>query len=345
MTKRYNHFYIAKKDGGQRHIASPTQELKDRSWKILEQVNKKLEVSGFFDHSANYLHSYLKNRGCSTLVNEITDFVADTKHYDIISMDVVDYFGSITFDSWHQTFDKLNVIVDMAALDITREQWMQIWDCVWVDAKNPYKGIAQGNPLSPMISNLVGWGLIDKFLRPDLNGLNQYGESKYWRYSDNIFIVVKRHPSYSRSEFLFGLSRIIFHKIPGIFRLKINVKSKNERNIVLGIRVGKKAQLKDKKWLRSVFHRYAIEGVGLAKHQDIIEEYGNLDDVTLKQMIQGLAAYALDVDPGMRDYITRKLGDRDGDQRHRVVQQEEPNQSERGLPQGIPHVPSKDSSA
>jgi hypothetical protein len=312
MAKRYNHFYIAKKDGGHRHIASPTQELKDRSWKILDEVNKKLIVAGFFDHSANYLHSYLKDRGCTTLVNDITEYVADTKHYDIIYMDVIDYFGSITYEAWHQTFDKLNVIVNMAALNITREQWLEIWDCVWVDPANPTKGIAQGNPLSPMISNLVGWAFIDKFLRPDINGLNQWGESKYWRYSDNIFIVVKRHSGYSRTQYLFALSRIIFHKMPTIFRLKMNVKSNNQTNIALGIRIGKKAQLKDKKWLRSVFHRYAIHGQELAKHQDIIEEYGILDDLLLKQTIQGLAAYALDIDPSMGPYISSKLGDQNG---------------------------------
>ena len=316
MALRYNHFYIDKANGKKRLISSPTAELKQRSYEALEVINSKLQGVGFYDMYTPYLHSYIKNRGCASLVNQITDFVGDATHYDVIYMDVVDYFGSIHRYHWHVAAFTINVAFGREI--ISNQDRDNIWDCA-VQNEGSDKGIAQGNPLSPMISNLVGWAKIDRKLIP----LLQYQDAKYWRYSDNIFLVAKRQPGYSRVDLLYRTHQATLNYISELYKFKIKVRSSSQTNIALGIRIGRRAQLKDKKWLRSVFHRYNIKGDRLAEDQDIISEYGILDREKIRQLVQGLSAYALDVDPTMGPYINTKLGAiSDGNQGHQAVQQE-----------------------
>lgn len=321
MALRYNHFYINKADGSKRLISSPTSELKQKSYQALESIDAKLRGVRFYEVYTPFLHSYIKNRGCASLVNEITGFISDGAPYDIVYMDVVDYFGSIHLAQWMQAVLVLNV--NFGQDFISYEDARNIWACA-VQTEGSHKGIAQGNPLSPMISNIVGWYGIDKYLSPDRSGLLKLGyDCRYWRYSDNIFLVAKRTAGYSREDLLRRLHMEMHYELSRLFKVKVKVKSSNQTNIALGIRIGKRAQLKDKKWLRSVFHRYGTKGDRLAEDQDIIKEYGILDREKTRQLVQGLAAYALDIDPTMRLYINNKLGaTRDGDQGHQAVQQE-----------------------
>lgn len=322
---RYNHFYIQKSNGRTRKISSPTPELKQRSYDLLDRIEARIQGSGLYNICTPYLHSYMKNRGCTTLVNEITEYLADTKHYDIYYLDVVNYFGSIHYTHWVAASTRLNTFLGEEF--ISPDQRLEIWNCAVEEDQDEVK-IAQGNPLSPMISNLVGWSKIDRYLKPENNGLAAWAPCRYWRYSDNIFLVVKRVPGYSREDFLEKLYLITEHEITSRFKFKIKVLSNNQTNIALGIRIGKKTQLKDKKWMRSVFHRYAIKGDNLANDQDIIQEYGILNREATRRLVQGLAAYALDVDPSMGPYINSKLGSNNrGDQGHQALQQEGPQES------------------
>lgn len=314
MEQRYNQFYIDKADGSKRLISSPTPKLKQLSYKWLLELNDKLTGVQFFNVYAPHLHSYITGRGCSTLVNEITEYISDTKHYDIIYMDVVDYFGSITFSDWSQTILILNSIFGERLLPL--EDIKNIWLCA-VQEERAYQGLAQGNPLSPLISNLVGWCFIDKPLKRSLLDTGIQGlQCRYWRYSDNIFLVAKRDLAYSRERLLEYIYAEITNHIHPCYKFKVKVGFSNQTNIALGIRIGTRAQLKDKKWLRSVFHRYALRGNDMATHQDIIKEYGRLSGESVRQLVKGLAAYAMDIDPTMMPYIQKKLGGGDVTKRH-----------------------------
>jgi len=309
MAERYTRYFIGKSDGGKRVISAPTPELKERSYKLSDDLNARLEGFGFYDIATPYLHSYIKGRGCTTLANEITDYIADCKAYDIIYLDVKDYFGSIQDHHWNNVYYKLGVLLELDKHGITQELWDNVWDCIYANPADKTSGIAQGNPLSPIVSNLVGWHAIDR----QLEKLTKLAECRYWRYSDNIFIAIKRTPGYNRATILDQMLQIAYFNVSEFFKFKWSVKSSNQTNIVLGIRIGKRAQLKDKKWLRSVFHRYAIQGDSLATNEDIINEYGKLDSKGLKQLVDGLAAYVRDVDPNMESYINQKLGVSNGD--------------------------------
>jgi hypothetical protein len=256
-----------------------------------------------------YLHSYRTGRSCKTLVNTAVGYLAhDVSHYDLYSLDIVDYFGSIQKAHW---IDAYTFIYTRAAIYLNR-----VWEDAWDFASyipGSEQGIVQGNPLSPFISNIVGINTFDKaFMESNDRYCSEHPDMGcgYLRYSDNIYIVVPRCPMYNRSEFALNLNSILdnIHNTYG-YRFKLKITSDKQENIILGIRLGKKAQLQHKKWLRSVFHRYAVKKELLAKDQDFREEYGRLDPGKLKEVIDGLAAYAQDVDPGMIHYIHNKLGD------------------------------------
>jgi hypothetical protein len=165
------------------------------------------------------------------------------------------------------------------------------------------KGIAQGNPLSPVISNIVGWHFVDAPLKQRF--LNFHPELFYARYSDNLFLVAPKQGNYNRYDLSNELGTFLSGSITDSLSFKFDVRSNRQENIVLGIRVGVKPQLKNKKWLRSVFYRVHTRGSAMLKDKDILQDFGRMSYPKLLEVVQGLAAFAVSIDSKMKDYIDR----------------------------------------
>jgi hypothetical protein len=294
---QYNRYHISKRNGGYREINAPDAELKQHSLRLLGRLENELKRLNWWRGSGSAIYSYSPNKSCKMLVDDICSFTSNDA-YDIYYLDVVNFFGVITKEHVNKSILMLNrqgCLLDQAF-------WDQVWDAIKIGTI----GIAQGNPLSPTISNLVGWACLDV---PFLNKLVPFCDFPigYYRYSDNIFIVCKREGSYSRQEFLSRLADFLVHSLTHDFLFTSKLRSHTQLNIVLGIRLGQRAQLPNKNWLRSVFYRYKMNRMEMLDHKDMVKKYGRLGDEQLKQVVYGLASYARGIDPKMSKYIDECL--------------------------------------
>lgn len=294
---QYHQFFVRKPSGGLREINAPDPELKELSNKLLTRLENELDRLDWWKTSGRNIYSYRPGRSCKSLVEDILSFTKDTLLYDIYYFDIKDFFPSITREMLEYAIQALN----QQGCKLTDQFWGEVWKAACIGSDG-CKSIAQGNPLSPAISNLVGWIHVDI---PFVNNLlvDCRTPVAYFRYSDNIFLVAKRRDGYSRRQMSEDIGRFLIGKITDHLKFKAEVRSNRQENIVLGIRVGLKPQLKDKKWLRSIFYRVHTRGPAMLKDNDILREFGRLSYPKLLEIVQGLAAYVVSVDPSMEKYI------------------------------------------
>jgi len=295
---RYNEYLIRKPSGGIRLISAPDPELKAYSESLLAPIIREVERLHWYEHYATNVYSYRPGKSCKSLVEDILDFTNDCLLYDIYSLDVKDFFGSITKGAFFHAADSLCSIGCL----INYQHWEKVWDAICI-GEGKFKSIAQGNPLSPFVSNLVGW----KYLDVPFRTLFLKGEEKYFRYSDNIYIISKRNQEYSRQVTWDSLMHFLTIGPEAVlaseFTFKAKVTSNRQENVILGIRLGVKPQLNDKKWYRSFFYRLHTRGPAMLKDKDILKYFGRLSYPKLQEISRGLAAYAISIDPSMAGYI------------------------------------------
>jgi|GEM_PF-4896543 hypothetical protein len=293
----YHQFFIRKPSGGFRRINAPDEELKAYSLELLFLLEEELQRINWWSKSGQHIYSYRKGYSCKTLAEDICCFTKDTLLYDLYSMDIKDYFGSITRDMYN---DSVAALYNQGC-NLPLSFWDKVWDASCI-GPGKIKSIAQGNPLSPIISNIVGWVFVDM---PMVNGLlpDIISQTAYYRYSDNIFIVAKRRDGYSRASVMDRIGKFLCGRITDHLMFKVDVRSNRQENTVLGIRLGMRPQLKNKKWLRSVFYRVHTRGPSMLKDKDILKEFGRMSYPKLIETVQGLSAYAISIDPSMERYI------------------------------------------
>jgi hypothetical protein len=271
-----------------------------RSKELLDVVNKELGRIHWWPACGSLIYSYAPGKSCEQVAHEITNFVHEFGAYTLISLDIKDYFGSITKDHFLRAVTKLGELGSHLSPDI----WEAVWAEAYVGKDN--RGIAQGNPLSPLISNLVGWACIDVYFT---NVLFQETEAtcRYWRFSDNIYIVVKSDDSFRMENLLHSLNMTLNLWVAQGFEFKTQVTSSKDysKRVVLGIRLGlTKPQINNRNWIRSVVYRYSTRKEQMPTDRDIREKYGTLDLARLEQTVRGLVNYAVSVDPKFAGYVT-----------------------------------------
>ena len=291
----YRFYSILKKDGKKRTIGVPDDACMKASTEQAKLLDARLDSVKFYD-SLSYLHSYRSNKSCTTLIQDILSFIKDYEHFEIISLDIKDFFGSIKKYDW----------LMMECNYLSNQEKANIWDL----AADPNgHGIVQGNPLSPTVSNIIGTYLIDPALQ-FLADTSPY-QVKYLRYSDNIFFVVgvNANSTYTRHHFLHQLNLTLSYRIPKHYEFKIDILQDWQEVVCLGIRIGWKPRLSKerKNWYRAFFHRLSMKGLNLMEDSDIKAKYKPKDADNFKHIIQGIITYVLTFEPGMKDYINQKL--------------------------------------
>lgn len=309
----YKIYRIPKGNGKWRTIASPSDGLKRQSQNYLDIFNTELDELGLWNSlvgSCN--HAYINGRSCKTLVDKIYKFVADCKDYDIFSIDIKDFFGSITME---QIIDSFRAICDWHITNgrVTGpnlscpNMWAATWVMIHPSQFKDGIGIAQGNPLSPLIANLVGFRYIDNAFY-SLFSFGGRGWFTYLRYCDNVYIIAKRHEDYSRdSIYKYIKCALEQNKWLRNFKYTMSVRGNHAGNTILGIRLGAtKSQLVDKKWLRNLLHRVKTLGTGVLGHKDVKERFGkNLTYEVFCVKLQGLISYATYIDPTIGNLIDK----------------------------------------
>jgi hypothetical protein len=301
----YKVYKIRKPGGGFRIIHKPDQELLDISNDYLRILTQTLNKNGWYKKYTDHSFAYQKGKSCKTLVEKLIKDTSQSNSgllYDLYSIDVKNFFGSISMYSYAAAINDL--YREGLISELQNSFFDKIWSLIYIGdgTSDIGTGIAQGNPLSPIISNIIGWHYFDK----DRFGLNDIGGSRfghYYRYSDNIFIIAERRTSKFTRPYLLSKLKKHMEDLHGTFEFTWKVSSNLHSNSILGIRIGKKPQLEDKKWLRSVFYRASIRGPLMMGDEDIKDHFGLKTFEDFQSILKGLSSYAQSIDPSMKEYI------------------------------------------
>lgn len=166
IDKRYHTEYINKKDGTKRRIDEPDDVLKKYQRKLVDIFTNKLNL--VFPSS---VYGFVKGR------NRIQMTEIHKKQYQIIKMDIKDFFPSCTLE-W--ILDSMAKVYPFCLVN------RQMLETILIPCVIKYNGmyrLPQGAPSSPILSN-IGMIPIDYNIESELNVL-QYA---YTRYADDIYI-------------------------------------------------------------------------------------------------------------------------------------------------------------
>ncbi len=213
----YSLFEIEKKNKDNRKIYEPNRDLK----KVLTEIKEKIEKD--FDDEIKrmkYQHAYTKGK------NIVSNAEPHVKKKYVLKLDIENYFDSITFA---RVYGKLKKKYDNS----TACKIAQL-TCYRVNGK--HIALAQGSPLSPILSNIISQS-IDIYFYKKLNLKNK--KISYTRYSDDITISTDDEDIFNKIKKLYYED---FQKITG-FKLnekKTKIIEDGSRKVVTGIIINEK---------------------------------------------------------------------------------------------------------
>lgn len=220
----YKWHYIRKRSGEMRLLHSPNPRLKAIQKKLLHRVFAKLKV-----HPA----AMGFRRGVSTAAHA----ALHVNKAVVVRIDIKDFFPST---DWYRIRNYLLKIG---------------WDhasCLTLGSlccRN--LRLPQGAPTSPILSNLVNYGMDAR-----LAGLAKKSKATYSRYADDIIFSFDE----DNRRFIRGVIRrvgvILWASGYRMNRPKLRIMRKHNRQVITGLVVNEKVQLprKTRRWLRAVEH-------------------------------------------------------------------------------------------
>ncbi len=170
LNKRYKTTHIRKQNGKKRRIDSPDEALKRYMQEVVDVFTNKLNL--VFPECT---YAYIKARSTKNLVERNKDATM------ILKLDIKDFFNSCTLDFIMNSMEKVYpfCVMDTTILKVIVKACMLKYDGDW--------GLPQGAPTSPILSN-IAMIPIDYFFN------ERY--KNYSRYSDDIFISIKKREVY-----------------------------------------------------------------------------------------------------------------------------------------------------
>lgn len=228
----YRYFTIPKSNGKLRKIAEPLPMLKEVQYYILRNILSKVQCSVYakaYKTGASLKGNARFHRNQPTLVK----------------LDIKDYFPSLheasVYQLFHDSFGYGKSLSVLLAKLCTLN-----------------KGLPQGAPTSPYLSNLLTIGLDTAIYQFCVEN----GNLRYTRYADDISISGNMNPAHVISE----VSRIVAGNHLQINRDKIAVVKQHNRQIVTGIVVNEKLQA-TKDYRRSIrLEMYYCKKYGIDSH-------------------------------------------------------------------------------
>lgn len=226
----YTRREIPKKSGGMRVIQAPNAETKALQRKILRRILARLNV-----------HEAATGFRCGRSV--VDNARPHTGQAVVINMDIVDFFPATTSQRITSYFRKIGWDNEAAA-HLTRLTTLD-------------GGLPQGAPTSPVLSNLVNFGLDDR-----IEQIVAHRKGSYTRYADDITISFpKDYPRRIRG-IVQAVERTLKSHGYQVHAGKKRITRRHRQQRVTGLVVNETVNLSRRKrrWLRAVEHRIATGG-------------------------------------------------------------------------------------
>ena len=226
----YRYFEIDKKSGGKRNISEPLPSLKEIQRWILDSILYKIEPSP-------NAKAYIPGRS----IKDNARF--HRKQNTVLSVDILDFFGSIKFKQVYTTFCSLGYSFPVSML---LAKLSTLRGC-----------LPQGAPTSAAISNIICIGIDEKFRELTLDK-----RIRYTRYADDITFSGDVDPAI----FIPMISKVLLEHGFRMNKKKTKVMKRHQRQVVTGIVVNSKMQVpkETRRLLRQ--NLYFIEKFGLESH-------------------------------------------------------------------------------
>ena len=232
---KYRWHRIPKRSGGTRLLHAPNPRLKKVQRQLLRRVFGRLKV-----HPA--AHGFHRGRSI------VTHARLHVGQAVVVRIDIEDFFPKTRGDRLNKYFRRIGWNRSAARILVklcTKRLGSRI-------------GLPQGAPTSPILSNLVNYGLDAR-----LNGLARKSGARYSRYADDmIFSFAQDDRRFIRGVIRRVRSILNEHGYRMHGRSKLRVLRRHQRQTVTGLVVNDKVQLprKTRRWLRAVEHHLKTGG-------------------------------------------------------------------------------------
>lgn len=276
----YTEFKIPKAKGGYRQLINPAPELKKLQRKLLDFIVDNLKI---LPHNAS--HAFIKNR------DAITNAKVHQKSHYIVSLDIKDFFPSITTKILH------NKLKNISLFSYDYQKVKNFLDALIFIAT--YKDcLPQGSPLSPYLSNLVMLDFDYEIDRAIGNKELQY----YWytRYADDMTFSSKTY--HNHHQLILYVKQTLYSVFGDSLKLndqKIKVLKNTGKCFITGAKLNKDNQIT----------------IGHEKKKQIKHELYNLfvaeinKEITYEQTTStlGLMSYMHRIEPEYTKYLANKM--------------------------------------
>ena len=276
-ASHYRHFRIPKGNGGYRHLYAPKGTLKTIQRKILRGILNDYPISP-------YATAY--HQGASLYKNAEPHCHKEF----VLKMDIVDFFGSISFQTVY------NTVFNTRYFPVAIGTMLTELCC-------RYESLPQGAPTSPAISNIVM-----KFFDDVMGSWCGRRGISYTRYCDDITFSGDQnlYPAYVKAKSLLESMRFEVNEE------KTKFISRNRRQKITGIVVNEvpKVPRDARRKLRQelyYFHKYGAEDVILRNDlRDFLSEDGEPLVSRYISSLRSRVEYVLQIDRQDQEFLKEK---------------------------------------
>ncbi|EKL9827750.1 reverse transcriptase family protein [Vibrio alginolyticus] len=233
--QHYKLFTVEKRNGTARQLVTVDKQLKSIQRNLLQYFEQNYDVSqyayGFVRGTSNFQTNtkHLRTRGV------VTNALAHTNKKLVISLDLENFFPSITFP-------RVMGLLKSKPFDFSNKQSAILASLVCLPkAIDEKRGLPQGSPTSPIISNLIC-----KKLDYQLGNMARKYDLVYTRYADDLTISTNNLKKISAHEIISIVQRHVERNGFKINREKTKVMYRNQRQMVTGIIVNEGLNLPKK---------------------------------------------------------------------------------------------------
>jgi RNA-directed DNA polymerase len=247
---KYYSFSIPKRNGGTREINSPNEQLKE--------IQKRLSYIFSCTYESEKHGSFYGFRSDRDILKNAN---AHVNCQSLLNIDILDFFGSITFLRVRNLF--------IYAFDQTIEVAESIAKLCSFDSSSGKSGLPQGAPTSPVISNMICMSM-DRKLIAFATKYNCW----YTRYADDLTFSSKKpyfpknlaEESDNKAILCSNLLDIIKDNLFSINHSKSRIRNHHNRREVTGLVVNEEINVKKKyfKKVRLMLHLWENYGTNRA---------------------------------------------------------------------------------
>lgn len=268
---QYTRYLRKKKSGKRREINSPCHALKEKQHHLKAILEQEIDtvlpsyVVGF-RKSCNLRQNCQQHLGKKWVVN----------------LDIKDFFPSVT-----QEMLESELMVYKPLLEGHGYLFNDFIEFVVL-----YRKLPQGSPTSPLLSNYIGYKLVDKKIYPKLSKIlgKDFG---YTRYADDITISFDNFNKRDQvKEVVMKIINMI--ESDGLFKInkkKVQIMHRSQKQLVTGVVVNNKTSLGKKEKLR---------------YRAIVHKVKN-NEIKMDNVLAGKLAYIKSIDPDYYEKLQRSL--------------------------------------